>query len=1221
MKFSYNYITNFYLHYGIHEMADLFLDMSLIKYIIQNEYSTKNLISCLKFAVVFPCENRLCNQIMILLRGKRDTTIFDKFLIFQVKKIRLLRQSTSSIQSSEQLQEISRLSSTTEMKVSNFFKRRTANCGVLFDIHKYVSKTHSLFMESLISYANSTVFRDAYVNFLIESEADFTGAILETRRRDLIESGMTYAKDLCFKAFVVAYPEYLKEQILTIKRQFIINMKNDGSNSNNENKRSQSTSDELELKVEEEIGKNIIKQARIRIAMQNAIRGKKANNSKILLIFLIVTLIASIALYSAIFGIMYGYFDNRYDATKRSMKCANVLMYFATTNLANLLQWGNITTHFVAGVNREKQWYTHESPYIGFLDYDLTYDKNALAFKDKAQYTYVDLTSDFSDFALNSADRASVQEMSAPLVDPKVEVTLCKNGSPEKTIHTGLGMAMTFLYTAQTILSNNRDYFSWFNSSDEFCHVTSVGSSISDSLIEFRMGIVNDEIKTAQKVKLFINEFMIIVSVVFGLYSIGVFLVISFMFLKEINLFVERILGFEKSVLEAASCTLHKNEKDDQMRTDINQNQDKYSNFNIYMYNSIVIILVFGVIALYIVDMLQAETLNKRLEYTTQWSLKSSVRMPYALISLHSLLMALFTSGKQKMEINITTAAKQIKIWSTNIETIIENSDFLIQGDSNIEGIIGFDPVIDDITTKSQCDPDPGNVSMHETYRCNSLNQLYYYYYSLSNDIIEEIDKYDGRIFGKMPGEIPHLVLNHCIPDSVKLNERFDQLVLSFLNDFKTLHTLFFILEIIMIILIFLFGFLLWQHLNNAFSTALLLLRRISPVAVVNNPKILRYILDISMKDHSTEMTTSESIVKNSLSGIICTAQNGSIEIINKSITTILGFSPDQVLGQSIGALFDEESSNIVRQKLELMILKQSALYYEDHVICLDDSNVSVPCQMIIIGVENDEKKLSFVIVLNEESALIEQQETAEKAKARSEKLLYNILPREIVIRINSGEKDISFSVPMATISFIDFVKFSEYSSSLTPKEIMGNLSTFFGAFDEILSKYPMLMKIKLIGDVYMCAGGLFNPDAPPNAHAEQMVNFDIEVLQAIDDLNMKLSTLLSVRIGINTGGPLIAGVLGTDKPVFDIIGDPINIASRLQSTDIPGQIQISQAVHDLICQGDFNIEPRGEVFLKGKGKAQVYLVKPQTVLAFQLSAEMHNSTSSFVNNSAPNIQ
>ena len=107
------------------------------------------------------------------------------------------------------------------------------------------------------------------------------------------------------------------------------------------------------------------------------------------------------------------------------------------------------------------------------------------------------------------------------------------------------------------------------------------------------------------------------------------------------------------------------------------------------------------------------------------------------------------------------------------------------------------------------------------------------------------------------------------------------------------------------------------------------------------------------------------------------------------------------------------------------------------------------------------------------------------------------------------------------------------------------------------------------------------------------VINFAIDGVRALEDINSALDANLSVRIGINTGGPIIAGVLGIDKPLFDIIGDPINISSRLQSTDIPNEIQISQATYDLVKDKPFDIEKRGEIFLKGKGNQLTYLVHP----------------------------
>lgn len=124
-----------------------------------------------------------------------------------------------------------------------------------------------------------------------------------------------------------------------------------------------------------------------------------------------------------------------------------------------------------------------------------------------------------------------------------------------------------------------------------------------------------------------------------------------------------------------------------------------------------------------------------------------------------------------------------------------------------------------------------------------------------------------------------------------------------------------------------------------------------------------------------------------------------------------------------------------------------------------------------------------------------------------------------------------------------------------------------------------------------MAATGLFNQEAPPESHAEQTVNFALEFIEHLYEINAKLGSHLEVRIGINSGGPLIAGVLGTDKPLFDIIGDAINVAARLQSTSEPNRVHISTATCELIKPLQFKLTKRGEIFLKGKGTQVTYYV------------------------------
>jgi class 3 adenylate cyclase len=278
---------------------------------------------------------------------------------------------------------------------------------------------------------------------------------------------------------------------------------------------------------------------------------------------------------------------------------------------------------------------------------------------------------------------------------------------------------------------------------------------------------------------------------------------------------------------------------------------------------------------------------------------------------------------------------------------------------------------------------------------------------------------------------------------------------------------------------------------------------------------------------------------------------------------------------------------------------------FADEIDCVNDHDGVVACGMTLMIMEDEVGEFtSYVVILQDITSLLEQRDAAEHAKAASEKLLYEILPRDIVNRLNQHEKDISFVVQSATLMFIDIQKFSAYTATLTPQEIMGNLSLIFGGFDSLLPKYELITKIKLIGDVYMCGSGLFTTEDAPDKHAEQTVRFALEALRVINETNIKLGASLAVRIGINTGGPIIAGVLGTDKPVFDIIGDPINIAARLQSTCIAGKVQISEDTYALVRNLGFAIEPRGEVFLKGKGKRPAFLVTPITEFLASISSE-----------------
>ncbi|WP_297696669.1 adenylate/guanylate cyclase domain-containing protein [uncultured Eudoraea sp.] len=211
-----------------------------------------------------------------------------------------------------------------------------------------------------------------------------------------------------------------------------------------------------------------------------------------------------------------------------------------------------------------------------------------------------------------------------------------------------------------------------------------------------------------------------------------------------------------------------------------------------------------------------------------------------------------------------------------------------------------------------------------------------------------------------------------------------------------------------------------------------------------------------------------------------------------------------------------------------------------------------------------------------------------EEEKNRSDKLLLNILPEETAIELKQRGKVQAKKFESVSIMFTDFKGFTHYADNLAPEKLVETVDYYFSKFDEIIEKYG-LEKIKTIGDSYMCAGGL---PYPSQDHATKTVLAALEMIEFVNlakTLNPENRIRFDVRIGINTG-PVVAGVVGTKKFAYDIWGDAVNIASRMESNSQPGKINVTENTFTLI-KDSFDCEMRGEIEVKNKGMMNMYFV------------------------------
>lgn len=223
-----------------------------------------------------------------------------------------------------------------------------------------------------------------------------------------------------------------------------------------------------------------------------------------------------------------------------------------------------------------------------------------------------------------------------------------------------------------------------------------------------------------------------------------------------------------------------------------------------------------------------------------------------------------------------------------------------------------------------------------------------------------------------------------------------------------------------------------------------------------------------------------------------------------------------------------------------------------------------------------------------------------ERERNRSDKLLLNILPEDTARELKEKGKVRTQSFKSVTVLFTDFKDFTRYAENVSPEVLVESVDYYFSKFDEFIEKHQ-LEKIKTVGDSYMCASGL---PFPSEDHAYRSILVAMEIIDFVNvTRNNKESKILpfEVRIGINTG-PVVAGVVGKKKFAYDIWGDTVNIASRMESSSEPGRINISENTFNLV-KDRFTFDYRGQIKVKNKGMMKMYFLSDTLKLNHSVNA------------------
>jgi PAS domain S-box-containing protein len=326
------------------------------------------------------------------------------------------------------------------------------------------------------------------------------------------------------------------------------------------------------------------------------------------------------------------------------------------------------------------------------------------------------------------------------------------------------------------------------------------------------------------------------------------------------------------------------------------------------------------------------------------------------------------------------------------------------------------------------------------------------------------------------------------------------------------------------------------------------------------------------------------SIFENAAEGIFQTSSKGHFLSANPALVKMCGYSSAAELKTSITDIAQQLYVDPQRRaELAMLLEEQDAAYHCESQLYRKDGSIIWVSENVRAVRDEQGQLLYYEGTVDDITQRKQTEEKLHIEQEKSERLLLNILPKAIVEQLKQYQGSLAERFDEATVLFADIVGFTPISSRIAPLELVNLLNQIFSDFDKLAERYG-LEKIKTIGDAYMVAGGLPLPRAN---HAEAIAEMALEMQASIQRFQDDRGEPFRIRIGINTG-QVVAGVIGIRKFIYDLWGDTVNVASRMESQGETGKIQVTEATYERL-KNKYRFEKRGIISVKGKGEMIAY--------------------------------
>ena len=326
------------------------------------------------------------------------------------------------------------------------------------------------------------------------------------------------------------------------------------------------------------------------------------------------------------------------------------------------------------------------------------------------------------------------------------------------------------------------------------------------------------------------------------------------------------------------------------------------------------------------------------------------------------------------------------------------------------------------------------------------------------------------------------------------------------------------------------------------------------------------------------------SIVENAMEGIFQSTPSGGYISANPALAKLYGYDSPEELMSDIKNISQQLYVDAER-RLEFVAAMEAdnAVSGFESMVCRKDGRRIWVSENVRAVRDAKGELIYYEGTVSDITERKLAQEALKFQQEQSEKLLLNILPKPIAERLKAKQSTIADSFADVSVLFADIVGFTELSARMSPTELVKRLNVIFSHFDQLAEKYGV-EKIKTIGDAYMVVGGL---PMPRDDHAEAIAQMALGMQAKIAKLCADTGEKLAIRVGINSG-PVVAGVIGVSKFTYDLWGDTVNVAARMEATGNAGRIQVTDVTYELL-KDKYLCEKRGVIQVKGKGNMMTY--------------------------------